>query len=127
MTQFPNDDQKLVAFMRQNRPVPPPAADNLEAQLMELVERQPISSRRQHTPFIWAVPSAIAAGLLLTWGSYRLLNPSPNFNAAELETFLVNNWNGAISETSLASQTDTTETDWLLLADLHTDSSSVKP
>ncbi|MGK7872592.1 MAG: hypothetical protein AB4426_04565 [Xenococcaceae cyanobacterium] len=125
MTKFPNEDEKLVAFLRQHRPVPPPAAANFEEQLMmELVQRQPIPSQGKRYPFLWAVFSAIAAGLLLTWGGYRLLNHSPQIAADtdELETFLVNNWNAAIGETSFESQTYSSEADWLLLADPETDS-----
>ena len=125
MNQFPNDDEKLVAFVRQNRPVPPPAAANFEEQLLEGIDRQPIPSQQPRHRVFWAIPSAVAAGLLLAWGGYRLLNPATN--TAELEVFLVNSWNGAIGETSLTSQTESPEADWLLLSDLETDSLSSNP
>ncbi len=130
MTKFPNDDESLVAFIKQHRPAPPPTAANFEEELMELIERQsqPTMPQQQaHSP-VFAIPrikylipiaSATVAGLFLSWGGYRLLNPSPSI--AQLEMFLVNSWNSAIGSTSFSASTETPETYWLLLADLETD------
>ena len=128
MTKFPNDDDSLVAFIKQYRPAIPPTAANFEEELMELIERETTLPQQQSHSLVFAIPrikslipiaSATLAGLLLSWGGYRLLNPSPSI--AQLELFLVNSWNSAIGSTSFTASSETPETYWLLLADLETD------
>jgi hypothetical protein len=119
MNRLPHDDERLSAFLRQYRPVPPPANSNLEKQLMAELEKQPIHFQRNYyLPLRLFFLALISA--LLGWGSYRLFSPSPNI--AELELFLVSNWNDVIDEIPQPSPTDSPEIDWLLLTD--TDSSS---
>ena len=117
MTQFPNNDEKLVTFLREHCPLPPPARADAEEQLMGLVEKQSILSQKSRQAFFWLVPSAIAACILLAWGSCRWLNPPPQIatNSDELEAFLVNNWEGVMGETSWTSQTESPEADSLLM------------
>ncbi|MBF2020574.1 MAG: hypothetical protein IGR93_10815 [Hydrococcus sp. C42_A2020_068] len=121
MNQFPDDDEQLVSFLKQYRPVPPQARADMEAQLMELVTREPPPPPRHPHQFFWLVSSAMAGSLLLAVGSYRWLNPSPQVatNQQELEAFLVDSWNGAIEETSVTSPTTThtSEADWLLMTE----------
>jgi len=115
MTKYPHDDdERLVEFLRQHRPSVPPAAPNLEQQiLLGASSHMRHQGRRQ----LWFVPPTIVAGLLMTWGGYRILSPSsPSVDTASLETFLVNNWDGVVGDTSVAPQSDTAEADWLSLA-----------
>lgn len=117
MTQLPPDDRQWQEFLRKHRPVPPPAAADLEEQLMNAIERSPqtASSRR-----LWAVPSALAASLLMAWSGYRTLIPSPalSTNSASLEAFLENNWNDVLGETPapVGSPNNTIQSDWMLEA-----------
>lgn len=48
MPPLPSNDEQWQAFLRQHRPTPPPAAPNLEEQLMNRVEasRSPLVNRR---------------------------------------------------------------------------------
>ena len=105
------DDDHLVSFLRRNRPVPSPASAEQEKQLLALIVSQPPSPKR----YLWTIPGAIAA-VLLSWGGYRLFVPSlQKAQATQLETFLVNSWDGSI-EGSDSDRADSPETDWLLLA-----------
>ncbi|AFY31199.1 hypothetical protein [Calothrix sp. PCC 7507] len=99
MNQFPNDDKDLVNFLRQHRPQVPPAAANLEQQILQQVQASSVQSRRQRSPF-WLVPPMIAAGLLATVVIHRSLVPAQPSAAelASLETFIENNWQGTLSE-----------------------------
>ncbi|NEQ23364.1 MAG: hypothetical protein F6K28_30265 [Microcoleus sp. SIO2G3] len=113
MTQFPDDEKQWQEFLRQHRSTPPPAKADLEEQLMNAVEKSqsPVSRR------LWTVPPVIAAGLLMAWSGYRTLIPFPELsNSASLEAFLENNWEGVVGETSTYSQSNNTQTDWMVYA-----------
>lgn len=104
MTKFPEDDQPLKEFLRQNASTPPPAAPNLETRIMQAVASSSDLkiSRRRH---LWLVPSALAASLLTGWAVYRAIVPPPLDNAA-LEAFMTDNWDSVVVG-------EGTETDWL--------------
>lgn len=110
MTQLPPDDKQWQEFLRQYRPTPPPTAGDLEEQLMHAIDRtsqQPAFSWRQ-----LAVPSAIAAGLLMT---LRLLMPvAEPSNAASLEAFLENNWNEVVGEPPMNIPNNNSQPDLIL-------------
>lgn len=110
----PDDDKQWQEFLHQNCPTPPPASPDLEEQLINAIEmsQQPANSRR-----LWALPPAIAAGLLMVWSSYRTLMPIPELsNSATVEAFLEDNWNGVVGETQASLQSNTTQEDWMLSA-----------
>lgn len=121
--QFPQDDEKLVAFIRRYRPVPPPAALGLEQRLMSSVEKNVLNCQEK-AKWRFLVPAACAAGLLLAWTAYnRLTLPQAQFTASseeELETFLVESWQGSVGEPTNTFQPATVEADWLALADFQT-------
>ncbi|NEP57530.1 MAG: hypothetical protein F6K31_10970 [Symploca sp. SIO2G7] len=112
MTRLPSDDRQWQDFLRQHRPEPPAARADLEEQLMRAIEKSPPPAFNQRF-----LAPAIVAGLLMVWSSYRALVflPEPS-NAANLEIFLENNWNGVVGETSIRTYSNTTEEDWVLLA-----------
>jgi hypothetical protein len=120
MTHFSDDDEKLVDFLKEYRPAPPPTMRDLEWQLMELVTRElPLPPKYPHQFFL-IISSAMAGSLLLLVGSYRWLKPLPEVasDREELEIFLVDNWNETMSDTSVAfPTTHTTEPDWSLIAE----------
>lgn len=84
MSNLPNDDQRLVDFLRQNRPEIPPSSPDLEEKLFCAIASSPppqlhhdsrnnISRYRQ----LWLVPPAIAASVALVWaGNYLRGNNS---------------------------------------------------
>lgn len=111
MTQLPPDDHQWKEFLRQNCPVPPPASPELEDRLMQAIEKSPIHRR------LWAVPPALAAGLLMAWSGYRTMIPLPaSSNSATLEAFLENNWNSVVGDTLPSSHSSVTPDDWMMLA-----------
>lgn len=114
MTQLSSDDQKLQAFLRQHRPVPPPASPELEEQLMQAiafdakttVDKQTNlalakSQKPNQARLLWLIPSTIAASLLIIWSSSHLLIPAPELANASLESFLETNWNDVTGETTI--------------------------
>jgi hypothetical protein len=123
MTQLPPHDKRWQEFLRQYRPTPPPAASELEEQLMNAIETTP-----QRSAISWrllAVPSALAkhrvslfaAGLVMALSSYRILIPSQEpSNYVSLEAFLESNWNEVTTETPTSSQINTVPADWTLEA-----------
>ena len=114
MTQRQPDDSQWQEFLRKYRPTPPPAVADLENRLMNTIQKsqQPVLGRR-----LWAVPPAIAAGLLMAWSGYRLLIPVPDVsNSASLEAFMQDNWNEVIGEKPANSQNSSTQADWTLIA-----------
>lgn len=120
MTPLPNDDEHLIAFLKQYRPVPPAPASDREEKLMAIIERHTPPPTRQ---FYWQARLAFLtlAGVLVGWGSLSWLAPSPD--TAELEGFLVNNWDGVIEEPSAAPLTNHFDPDWLSFTELETNSS----
>jgi hypothetical protein len=120
MNRFPEDDERLVAFLKEYRPVPPKARSNAESQLMELVTREPPPPARHSHQFFWIVSSAVTGSLLLAVGGYRWLNPSPQFanNPEELETFVVDSWSGAMGDSPVAVPAQrTAESEWYFLSE----------
>ncbi|MFB2897630.1 hypothetical protein ACE1CI_32330 [Aerosakkonemataceae cyanobacterium BLCC-F50] len=75
MSNLPNDDQRLIDFLRQNRPEVPPSPPDLEEKLFCAIASSPPPQLHHHSPNhpsrfrqVWLVPPAIAASLALAWG-----------------------------------------------------------
>ena len=125
-------DKKLVNFLKQYRPNVPEAAPDFEQELLAAIDRNDAAARELNSlgepQFTrsskrsgivcfpkWAFPSAIAAGLLVFWSGYAVLVPG-QFHAAEaapLEAFLVNNWEGVLNDSPGENSLDRPPTDWL--------------
>jgi hypothetical protein len=87
----PNDDQKLVNFLKQNQPIPPPAAIDLEQQIFNAV------APRQRKP-LWIVPAAITATLVTAIFGYQALQPTTqtaNQNT-DIEEFIASSWSDSM-------------------------------
>ena len=113
MNQFPHDDHadddhELVDFLRQHRPAVPPGDPSLEDRLFDAIAAtsQPtaLTPFRRSTPRpersrAWVVPYAIAASLIATAVSYRVLVPTQPSKAdlATLQAFAESNWQGTFS------------------------------
>ena len=126
-----NSDQELVNFLKQNRPNIPEAAPDLELKLLAAIERNEeaetkqnyrkkvsliVSKNRLIIPGFpqWAFPPAIAAMLIVFVSGYRLLIPAfqPD-ERAQLEAFLVNNWEDVLHDSRGENMDDRPQTDWL--------------
>jgi hypothetical protein len=125
-------DKKLVNFLKQYRPNVPEAAPDFEQELLAAIDRkdadprefnyrgEPRFTRSSKRPGIvcfpkWAFPSAIAASLLVFWSGYRVLVPAQFHadEAAHVEAFLVNNWEGVLNDYPGENSLDRPQTDWL--------------
>lgn len=109
MNKLPNNDQKLVEFLRQNRPEVPPANQDLAAEIMAMVAATPLAESVPKSRVIplrwlsfWLMPPAIAAGLLMAWGTSRLFIPTspPAAELASLEVFIEKTWDGIFEQDS---------------------------
>lgn len=113
MTQLPTDNNQWQEFVRQHCSTPPPAAPDLEQQLMNAIDKTP-----QQPAISWrwlAVPPAIAASLLMAVSSYRILIAAPEpSSSASLEAFWESNWNQVVGETPASSQNNSLTSDWSL-------------
>ncbi|MEO8893698.1 MAG: hypothetical protein ABI417_19600 [Coleofasciculaceae cyanobacterium] len=126
MTKLPSDDQKLQAFLRQHRPVPPPATIDLEEQLMQAIAFNSNTTVNKQTNLVcvkpqklnlvrqlWLIPSTIAACLLITSSSH-LFFTAPELANASLESFLETNWNDVTGETAANPARNNLLNDWIL-------------
>ncbi|NEO99944.1 MAG: hypothetical protein F6K58_14940 [Symploca sp. SIO2E9] len=111
-TQLPPDDRDWKEFLQKHRPQPPEAAPESEDKLMSAIElqQQPVININKR---LWALSPAIAASLLMVWGSYRTISTLPD---AHLEAFLENNWNNLVGEVPVKSPNNNPEADWMVLA-----------
>jgi hypothetical protein len=115
MSRFPEDDLKLTEFLKQYQPVVPAAKPEVEEQLMSAITSTPQPQRvviptnrsvaRGQPRILWAVPAAIAAGLVAMVVSHRTFAPVSQTSAsevAELQNFIESTWHDAIAEQSVS-------------------------
>jgi len=111
---FPPDDDRLVEFLRRHRPEPPPAAPELESQLMATVaqsQRQWVRPQRRR----WTA-RALAAALVLAGGAgvvWRLTAPRLQ-TAAGVDEFVADTWYASAYGDEARLPLDTTQSDWLV-------------
>ena len=123
-------DKKLVKFLKQYRPNVPEAAPDFEQELLAAIDRNDAAARKlnylgeprftrssKRSEIVgfpkWVFPSAIAAGLLVFWSGYRVLVTAQLHadEAAHLEAFLVNNWEGVLNDSRGENWLDRPQTD----------------
>ncbi|XGV94922.1 MAG: hypothetical protein ACAF41_19535 [Leptolyngbya sp. BL-A-14] len=111
MSQIPNDDHELVAFLKQHRPQAPPADSALEARLFDAIDALPPqenlvpfrrSQPRTRRSLVWLVPPTLAAGLVASILGYRVLVPAKPTatDLASLQAFMESNWQGTVNSSS---------------------------
>ncbi|ACK71694.1 conserved hypothetical protein [Gloeothece citriformis PCC 7424] len=125
MTRFfhDDDDDQVVQFLSQYRPLPPTPSPQLEQELMQRIEQEPIESKYS-SRWVWIVSSAIVGLSLMIWGSDRWLKPFPQIanGSQDLEAFLVHTWTQTVEDTDTPSRSYPSETQnsnlyWLSLVD----------
>lgn len=135
MNNLPPDDEKLVKFLRQYRPVPPPAGASAEEGLLAALNSEN-KVRQSPYSFRWAIPALVAAGVLLVWGGIRIFTPLtlPQGQIADrtqentdIEEFMLSSWNSAIEGTNSIAYNDSSESHWPLLNELESNSDSANP
>ena len=145
MKQLPtDDDERLVEFLKANRPDVPSPAPDLEARIFQAVESESSLNVRRFSKRLWLFPPAIAAGLMLVWGNNMLRSGLNTFtfqlplqvsrtstttmpNDAELvklQSFLENNWNSVVASSQTEEELENTSADWMQLAHTTTQNST---
>ncbi len=113
MTKLPDrEQQNLVNFLRENRPIPPHCECNLEQKLMDSIGKQSRKNSKYSSNLIWTIPGAIATGFLFTSVGLSLKTPQVVIKASELDRFLVNSWNDTIESGNFAILNEQ-DTEWL--------------
>ena len=114
MTNSHNRDKiNLVAFLRQNQPIPPQACLGLEERIIDSLEPRKFRERKCYKTITWTIPSALATSFLFTTVSFGVRTPRVAIEPQDLENFLVNNWEDTFY-TYNANAIDNNEADWLL-------------
>ena len=113
MTKLPDrEQQNLLNFLRENRPIPPNCQCNLEQKLMDSIGEQSRKNSKHGSNLIWTIPGAIATGVLFTSVGLSWKTPQVVIDTSELDQFLVNSWNDTIDSGDFAILNEQ-DTDWL--------------
>lgn len=111
---FQDDEQDLIAFLRQHRPLPPTQNSPLESHLMQLVNQ---TSQRDflesHLKLITAFSGTIVLGLAVIWSGNRWNQPTQKIAVDQgiVEAFLINSWENTINEHTVFFSNEQ-EADW---------------
>ncbi|MBD1887495.1 hypothetical protein [Microcoleus vaginatus] len=134
----PSSDQELVDFLKRHRPNIPEAVPDLEQKILAAIESNQASvfheTHRKTTRLSasaksddrlkissvskWALSSAIAASLLFFGSGYRPFETAQlqDKQTAQLEAFLVTNWEGVLHDSPQETMSDSSQTDWLTVS-----------
>ncbi len=100
----PIEEQKLLYFLKRNSPIPPDSIPDLEEKIMAAIAQEP---RINQTTVrrLWLVPAAIVTSVLITVSGYFLfkatqIQPVAQGQEAELEAFIINNWDSTLHDSS---------------------------
>lgn len=108
---FDNEDRRLVAFLKQNKPIAPTPATNLEQSIMAEIGRQPIYGLKPQQQgwrkrLIFA-SGAIAAGWLAVWSVNRNFQPAiSEVDRAQIEASLIKSWSASVGEDLINEDSD---------------------
>lgn len=130
-----SSDRELVKFLNQYRPNIPEAAPELEGKILAAIESIEVNSIEENnwretrstaplkyrkrlsiqSVLQWVLPAAIAAGLLVFGSEYRTFNTAqlPDDETAQLEEFLVTNWEGVLPDYRTENTSDIPQSYWL--------------
>lgn len=101
-----SDDRRLVAFLRQNKPIVPEPAIDLEQRIMDEIGRQAIPQQQtQPVRKLWpkgllVASGAIAAGIMSIWAVNRQMQPAAISEAerVQIEASLIKSWSASVGE-----------------------------
>ena len=100
----PIEDQKLVYFLKRNSPIPPDSIPDLEERIIIAIAQEPRINQTT-VKRLWLVPAGIVTSVLITVSGYFLFKPTQiqpvaQGQEAELEAFLINNWDSTLHDSS---------------------------
>ncbi len=112
MSKSPNDHQKVISFIKEYRPSPPPGTATLESQLLTKISQESSPYYYKNSWRVWLIFSALVASLGGIWAGHRWSQPSYELteNPNDLEAFMVETWQGTMGESSLYSDWSIVET-----------------
>jgi hypothetical protein len=124
VTQFSDDEEILIPFLKQYRPIPPTVPNGFEDQLMNRIRLESQAKEPLSSFLWWGIPGAIVAGAVIIWGSSQTFQPTahvPN-TAEEIEAFLWENWGATTGQPAVTSAVSSTplSNEWMTLAEPHT-------
>ena len=111
---LPQDEQDLVSFLRQYRPLPPQQKPHLENQVMDLVNQtSQRNSSEKYSTLITFFSGTIAVILAVIWHGSRWNQQTPQIAIDQdmIETFLINSWDNTINEQTIFFSNQQ-EADW---------------
>ncbi len=115
MNQLPEDDEKLIRFLQQYRPLPPPLSPNLEKQSIRsiIIQKQ---QNQQKSLFFWFISSAIVTAISVYWlvddRNYQI---AENIDDTEIENILSSSWQAVTISPDLPQESNISEVDLLLI------------
>lgn len=95
-----NQDEALVHFLRTYHPSTPSNNDLVEEQIFEAITTEQKSTPKKQNK-LWLLPSTIITTILLIISGNAIkakFLPVVANDLQELETFMVNSWNGSMAE-----------------------------
>jgi hypothetical protein len=115
MTRLPDNDDNLIRFLQQYRPVPPPPSSDLEQQLMRSIASQKQPSKQKILLLLF-IPSAIVAIVSIYWMTGdRNYQTADNIDDAEIENILSSSWQEVTTSPDLPRDNNISEVDLLLI------------
>ncbi|HIK21742.1 MAG TPA: hypothetical protein IGR15_11970 [Synechococcus sp. M44_DOE_062] len=100
----PLEEERLRHFLRQYRPLSPPADSGLEEQILQAVATHPLHGRTKRS-WRW-VGISLLAGALLGWVGYQRWQVQVVAQETEaLESFLVSTWGSLLSPEGTETET----------------------
>ncbi|MEM9276808.1 MAG: hypothetical protein AAGA80_28295 [Cyanobacteria bacterium P01_F01_bin.143] len=112
---FQDDEQDLIAFLRQHRSLPPGPTPHLENQVMDLIN-QTSQKNSQDNPLrlLKAFSGTIMVGLAVVWSIGRWSQQTPQIALDQdiIETFLMNSWEQTVSDQTALFSSPEQEIDW---------------
>ncbi|RFP60486.1 MAG: hypothetical protein BJG00_006940 [Limnothrix sp. CACIAM 69d] len=104
------EDVKVVNFLRQHRPSPPPAAPGLERSLLLEIEANQLRATRRHRQLWLGSLGAITIGC---WALFQqgpgTQAPAPSVAEADLESFINETWGMTLAPSNVTTQTASTD------------------
>ncbi len=108
---FNEKDRRLVAFLKQNKPIAPAPAINLEQSIMAEIGSLPIArAQLRQQPWrkrLFFASGAIAAGCLAIWSVNRQFQPAiSEVDRAQIEASFIKSWSASVGEDSIYEGSD---------------------
>jgi hypothetical protein len=124
------EDERLVSFLRQHCPSPPPSEVMLEEKLLKIIEQESKVPHKPNFGLLGALTSLIAALILMIGGHYRWFNATPkvaNLADEDLEAFLIDSWSDTLGESRSSIPVTHSDTIWTVLTEPHLTYSTYHP